>query len=286
MADVRPELIPLRLRNAVRDTLTGRGDCSGLYTLSDVKELLDEYSFEAAADNVDDVVDALHRRIDLRSADVVARYIAMVGTILDELAREGSDDAASGSDVARLKADFRRRCYERLRDALERYSPPMVQRPSPADPEKLVFIVHGRNHKHRDDLDLRLNRFGLKTIVLDQMPVQGDTIIEALERNVLDNKRLRFACVLLSPDDEGHVARKPGEKKPRARQNVILEMGMVLACLGRARVAILHKEGVELPSDISGLVYISFRTEVKEAAPKLLQALHQAGFNPDPRGLL
>ena len=53
--------------------------------------------------------------------------------------------------------------------------------------------------------------------------------------------------MLLTPDDEGHRMGHPGEKKPRARQNVVLELGMFLSTLGRKHVAILHKGDVELP---------------------------------------
>ena len=66
-------------------------------------------------------------------------------------------------------------------------------------------------------------------------------------------------CILLTPDDEGHKAGKQEEKKYRARQNVVLELGMVLARVGRKRVAILYKESVELPSDMRGLLYIPFQ---------------------------
>ena len=86
--------------------------------------------------------------------------------------------------------------------------------------------------------------------------------------------------MLLTPDDEGHKAGKPEEKKYRARQNVVLELGMVLAKIGRRRVAILHKESVELPSDIHGLIYIGFQERVEEGKTKLFNELRQAGYNP------
>ena len=39
---------------------------------------------------------------------------------------------------------------------------------------------------------------------------------------------------------------------------------MFLVRLGRKRVAILHKGSLELPSDISGLIYIRFNKRVDE----------------------
>ncbi len=75
------------------------------------------------------------------------------------------------------------------------------------------------------------------------------------------------------------------EKRYRARQNVVLELGMVLARLGRNRVAILHKGSVELPSDISGLLYIPFAERIEEVTPRLFKELENAGYAPDPSGL-
>jgi predicted nucleotide-binding protein len=78
----------------------------------------------------------------------------------------------------------------------------------------------------------------LEPVILQNLPIAGDTIIEKLESNI----DVKYACVLLTPDDEGYRAGNDNEKKLRARQNVILELGMFLVRLGRKRVAILHKE--------------------------------------------
>jgi predicted nucleotide-binding protein len=94
-----------------------------------------------------------------------------------------------------------------------------------------------------------------------------------------------FACVLLTPDDEGHRAGEVAQKKYRARQNVVLELGMVLARLGRRRVAILHKQSVELPSDIAGLIWIGFQEHIDEVKPQLFGELRTAGYNPAPKAL-
>ena len=100
-----------------------------------------------------------------------------------------------------------------------------------------------------------------------------------------ENGNVGFACVLLTPDDEGHKAGRPEEKKYRARQNVVLELGMVLGKLGRRRVAIIHKQSVEQPSDIAGLIYIPFNERVDEVKTQLFRELQNAGFNPRSDGL-
>jgi predicted nucleotide-binding protein len=92
-----------------------------------------------------------------------------------------------------------------------------------------------------------------------------------------------FGIVLLTPDDMGYLQEeRPEDAKPRARQNVILEMGMLLASLTRRRCAILQKGFVDLPSNMGGVITIPFNHHVREAVPKLVQRLQDAGFKLDP----
>jgi predicted nucleotide-binding protein len=126
----------------------------------------------------------------------------------------------------------------------------------PAASTSLVFIVYGHDVTARNDLELVIRRMGLEPVVLQNLPAKGETVIEKLEHYIGEHGKAGFACVLLTPDDEGHKAGVPEEKKYRARQNVVLELGMVLAGLGRERVAILRKESVDEPSDMRGLIYI------------------------------
>lgn len=145
-------------------------------------------------------------------------------------------------------------------------------------PSKSLFIVYGHDTDAREQLELLVHRMNLEPIVLASLPAAGDTIIEKLEQYLGEHSNIGFACVLLTPDDEGHAKGRPEEKRYRARQNVILELGMVLARLGRKRVAILHKGSVELPSDIGGLLYIPFEERVDEVAGQLFKELASAGY--------
>lgn len=145
-----------------------------------------------------------------------------------------------------------------------------------------VFIVYGHDVEAREQLELLLRRMKLEPVILQNLPVGGDTIIEKLEGN-LD---VRYACVLLTPDDEGHATGSPKDKRFRARQNVVLELGMFLVRLGRKRVAILHKGNLELPSDINGLIYIQFNKRVDEVKDRLGAELQEAGFPINIKDLL
>ncbi len=125
-----------------------------------------------------------------------------------------------------------------------------------------------------------LRRWRLEPLILRRLPSGGKTIIEKLDHY---QHGADFGVVLATPDDEGHVKGEPGAKNGRARQNVVLELGMLLARLGRHRVAILIKCQCEMerPSDIQGLIYIPFRDDVAEAGPALVRELAQVGIRVD-----
>jgi len=106
------------------------------------------------------------------------------------------------------------------------------------------------------------------------------TIIEKLEEYTAN---VGYAIVLATPDDEGK-AKSETATKSRVRQNVVLELGMFLAKLGRERVAILLKEATdfERPSDIQGLIYIPFQNKVDEVSLNLIRELSRQGYTIDP----
>ena len=124
-----------------------------------------------------------------------------------------------------------------------------------------------------------LRRWGLVPLILNRLPSGGHTVIEKLEHY---QKDVAFGVVLATPDDEGHPKGKPDERAPRARQNVVLELGMLLASpnLGRNRVAILlnKQQAMERPSDINGLIYIPFHDSVTEAVTLLAKELAANGI--------
>ena len=117
-----------------------------------------------------------------------------------------------------------------------------------------VFIVHGHDSLAKTDVARTLEKLGLEAIVLHEQPSAGKTIIEKFER---DASQVGFAIVLITPDDIGYPKNKPDNKKPRARQNVILELGYFSGALGRSNVCVLYKGDVEIPSDYLGVVYIN-----------------------------
>lgn len=148
---------------------------------------------------------------------------------------------------------------------------------SPKMMNRNVFVVYGHDVHCKTALEALLRRWELKPFILDQLPSEGQTIIEKLESTT---GKCSFGIILATPDDMGHRVGHEDEKQYRARQNVVLEMGMLLAKLGRKRIAILVKEqtDMERPSDISGLMYIPFKDSIDDAKVMLFKELNQAGI--------
>lgn len=112
-----------------------------------------------------------------------------------------------------------------------------------------VFIVHGHDGEARETVARFLERLGFEAIILHEQANRGRTVIEKVEAN----GDVGFAIVLLTPDDEGCA--KNGQPEPRARQNVLLELGYFIGRLGRDKVCALKRGELEIPSDFAGVVW-------------------------------
>lgn len=133
-----------------------------------------------------------------------------------------------------------------------------ISRPGPAPTGHRIFLVHGHDQAALQEVARFLERLDQDVIILREQPNRGRTIIEKFE----DYGDVGFAVILLTPDDRGGSAPDPPDaQRPRARQNVILELGYFLGRLGRSRVCALYRDGVEIPSDYSGVLYVKLDAE-------------------------
>ncbi len=145
---------------------------------------------------------------------------------------------------------------------------------------KKVFVVHGHDNAAIDMVTITLLKLGLEAIILHEMPDDGKTIIEKIEKY----SDVDYAVVLYTPCDVGRGVEETVEKK-RARQNVVFEHGYLIAKLGRENVGALVKESVETPGDISGIVYIPM-DESGGWKFDLVKNMQSAGLNVDANDLL
>jgi predicted nucleotide-binding protein len=183
-----------------------------------------------------------------------------------------------------LKGDINRqiRKLESIRGQLELFEcevPDVAATSAPLIGNK-VFIVHG----HDGDTKLQVAEFiqkltGEHPVILHEQPDSGLTIIEKFETHASE---AGFVAVLLTADDIGG-AKDSTNQRPRARQNVVFEFGYFIGKLGRGRVVALYESGVELPSDVMGMLY----TELSgNWHTKLAKELGAAGIEIDLRKAL
>ncbi len=127
-----------------------------------------------------------------------------------------------------------------------------------------VFISHG----HADLLKLQLKEFvkerlGKDAVILSEQRNDGMTIVEKLEAA---SEKCNKAIILLTKDDE------MANGNMRGRQNVIHEIGFFQGKYGRKNVVLLCEEGVELFSNISGIVYLQFN---RDHFPEIYEQLRE-----------
>jgi predicted nucleotide-binding protein len=124
---------------------------------------------------------------------------------------------------------------------------------SSSEDSRKVFVVHGHDEAVKNKAARFLERIKLEPIILAKQASSGLTVIEKFELH----SEVSFAVVLLTADDKGGVRNSPPENlNLRARQNVIFELGYFVAKLGRKKVCALYEEGVEIPSDYKGVIFV------------------------------
>lgn len=136
-----------------------------------------------------------------------------------------------------------------------------------------VFIVHGHDDNLKNSVARLLEQQGIEAIILHEQVNTGKTIIQKVEHY---GNSVGAAIILFTPDDKGKAISE-NEYKKRARQNVVFEAGYFIGYLGRDRIIpLLSDSGIELPGDLSGVVYTSDMWQFK-----IMQELKAMGFNVD-----
>ena len=140
----------------------------------------------------------------------------------------------------------------------------------PSADKQCAFIGHGGSPLWLNVRRVLREEWGLNTVCFESEPRTSQSIVPILSE-MLD--RASFAVIVLTAEDvisDGIV---------RGRQNVIHEAGLSQGKLGFERVAILKQEGVEEPSNLAGLQFISFpHNRIEKAFYELQGALKREGL--------
>ncbi len=116
-----------------------------------------------------------------------------------------------------------------------------------------IFLVHGHDDLAKMECARFIEQLGYEPIILHEQPSSGKTIIEKIE----EFSNVGFGIVLYTPCDIGAKSSSSApDFQPRARQNVVFEHGFLNGKLGRHNVCALVKGKLEIPNDISGIVYV------------------------------
>jgi predicted nucleotide-binding protein len=193
----------------------------------------------------------------------------------DDHIRQQKFAAGIGQTVTMLEGLIGRLEEKRQDLAGASQATPMRSRDVASDSRR-IFLVHGHDEEAKQTVARFLERLRLEPIILSERPNEGRTVIEKFEANA----DVGFAVVLLTPDDMGYAREEPDKARPRARQNVILELGYFVGRLLRSHVCALSKGSIEIPSDYHGVLYIPM-DEAGGWKLKLASEIKQSGIEVD-----
>lgn len=194
----------------------------------------------------------------------------------------GEDEEQDIRDSIKWCADGLRSCkaiFETyLEDMAEENTPTtqVVSKTTSGNTDK-IFIVHGHDGELKQSVARIIEKQGIEAIILSEQANKGRTIIEKFE----DYSDVGGAICLFTADDYGR-AKADKTDNIRARQNVVLETGYFMGKLGRDHVVLLADKGIEMPSDLSGVVY----TDTGSWQFALLKELDAMGYKVDLNKLL
>ena len=106
-----------------------------------------------------------------------------------------------------------------------------IASPTPVNPPRdlsKVFVVHGHDGEARQTVAQFIEKLGFEAVILHERPNKGRTIITKFREEAAG---VGFAVVLMTPDDVGGAAASTSFQ-PRARQNVVFELGFFMASSG------------------------------------------------------
>ena len=138
-----------------------------------------------------------------------------------------------------------------------------------------VFIVHGHDAEAKHEVARFIENIGLEPIILHEQASNSRTIIEKIE----SYSNVGFGIVIYTPCDVGAKKTESPDLKNRARQNVVFEHGFLIGKLGRSNVCSLVKGEVEVPNDISGVVYTSM--DASNWQIELAKEMRESGYEID-----
>jgi predicted nucleotide-binding protein len=187
--------------------------------------------------------------------------------------------AAFGGASSRLLADLLSSTELRQPDLFKKLNNPWnpglashVMEVVGANEPSRVLLIHG-HAEDRTVLQDWLHRQELaRGVVMAEEFTAGQTLPEKFEYLATETDA---AIALATPDDLASSVVQADLKRERARQNVWVEVGWFWGRLGRKRILILVRGNVEIPSDLDGIEYHSYKQSPLELEKQIRAFLLQ-----------
>jgi predicted nucleotide-binding protein with TIR-like domain len=136
-----------------------------------------------------------------------------------------------------------------------------------------ILLIHGHATDRKELQEWLKHEELADPVVMAQEFTAGQTLPEKFE---LLAGQADAAIALATPDDLASTVPGIEVTTHRARQNVWVEVGWFWGRLGRNRVLLLVRGDVEIPSDLDGIEYYSYRRSVLEAETLIRKFLLEA----------
>jgi predicted nucleotide-binding protein len=142
-----------------------------------------------------------------------------------------------------------------------------------------VFITHGKNRNLIEPIKKLLTFGELEAVV----SVQTQTVSQPVPGKVMEDMRSCGAAII-HVEDERRLVDSDGNEHVVLNDNVLIEIGAAMALFGQ-RFILVVKDGVKLPSNLQGLLVLSYKGDTldMEGTIRLLEAVNDMKKRPLPQ---
>lgn len=142
-----------------------------------------------------------------------------------------------------------------------------------------VALIYGHDKVARNGIELICRRLKFETFILSNVGVNSETIYRQIVQAI---KTANFVIAILTHDDFAYAGKDENKTlRPRARQNVILELGVALGSMDLQRIMIITRNGIEIPSDLDGVIRFSYQQDVSDCYLDIAKVFQRNGYDVD-----
>lgn len=151
--------------------------------------------------------------------------------------------------------------------------PGVVMADSIITDNRRVFIIHGHDETNLLKLEKMIRKFGLDPIVMKDERTDGlQTFLDKFENLA---QSCAYAVALITKDD---LVVKDEVQTWQGRPNAMFEIGWFCRHFNRKRIILLVQKGAAVWSDLQGVEYVAFDTDVDSAYEYFHQSFKVIGL--------